>query len=679
MLNIICLNADNYLGRGAEYVNILADMVGRNISKETSYKFICFTDTPEGIDSAVDVRPLPVSGLDGWWNKLALFKEGLFPDGDRILYLDLDTVITSGLDEIIKYDGQFAILRDFYREDGLQSSVMAWKAGHQSAIFNKWLYQGMPKTEYGDQHWIEECFTDFKYDLWQSLYPGFFVSYKIHATGGIPKSARMVIFHGLPRPHQVKDGWMPYVWKVGGGTTLELKHVCNTSDERISENIRNAITLPYPWLKIEEEHNDHAVIVGGGPSLLDGIEEIRERQKRGQVIFSTNNTFNWLYEHGISADSHVMIDAREENAAFTPSISTPIQYYASQCHPAVFDKCGENTVLFHSFFSDGLFDIIGNNTGDPLVGGGCTVGLHAIALAWILGYRHFHLYGFDSSYTQGENHAYKQPLNDTDKVIEVVMNDKKYQVAPWMATQVENFKSLAKELVERGCVITVHGSGLLPDAAKIMSLPDEPDTEMVSVEGIWWPSKCQESRLNAEFTFNDINTLMSKCSNKRTAIQAGGNVGIWPIEFSKHFDKVISFEPDALNFECMVKNTENINNLHIYNAALGHESGSASLERVSYNCGAHYLKGGQEFVIMTIDSLDLDSCDLIQLDVEGYELNALKGAKKTIDAFHPVIMVEDKGLSNRYGTCKGDIEKWLKPLGYIAKCETARDIIFVHE
>lgn len=680
MLNIVCVNAGNYLGRGADYVNILANMVARNISKETVYKLICFTDTPEGYDSEVDVRSLPVSGLEGWWNKLALFKEGLFPDGDRILYLDLDTVIVGGLDDIIKYEGEFAILRDFYRLDGLQSSVMAWKPNQNTKrLWAQWIASGMPKTKYGDQKWIELCLygdSYFHYDKWQDLYPDCFISYKVHATSGIPSNAKMVIFHGNPRPHKVTTGWMPHVWKIDGGTTLELKHICNTPDDKIAANIKNALKLPFPWLKMIDEHQGHAVIVGGGPSLKNDLEEIRERQKQGQLIFATNNTLKYLLENGIAPDCHVMIDAREENAEFI--FEGPLCYYASQVHPACFEKA-KNVILFHSFFSDGIFDIIGDETGDPLVGGGCTVGLHSIALVWILGYRNFHLYGFDSSYTAGENHAYKQPLNDSDKIIEVVMNAKKYQVAPWMATQVENFKALAKELIERGCVITVHGEGLLPDVAKIMAMPDERDTEMVCKDGTWWPSKCTESRLNAEFTFDDIKTAISACEGKKTAIQAGGNVGIWPREFSKHFEKVISFEPDELNFECLVKNTENIDNIHIYNTAVGDKAGSAALERISYNCGAHYLKEGAEFHVMTIDSLDLDSCDLIQLDIEGFELNALKGAQKTINAFHPVIMVEDKGLSQRYGSSKGDIEKWLQPLGYIAHAQTARDIIFIHK
>ena len=525
MLIIVCVNAGNYLGRGTDYVDILADMVARNISKEVSYKFICFTDTPGDYDSEIDVRPLPFEGLDGWWNKLALFKDGIFPDGDRILYLDLDTVITSGLDEIIKYEGEFAILRDFYRPDGLQSSVMIWRVGVAGKIWQSFQVNDFPKIDGGDQAWIERCaqLGIITPDILQDLYPHCFVSYKVHAKNNIPKSAKMVVFHGQPRPHDVTDGWMPYVWKIGGGTTLELKHVGNVAQDVFKDNIRNALKLPFPWLQMAAAHEGHAAIIGGGPSLKDDIEEIRQRQRHGQVIFSTNNTYNFLVENGIIPDCQVMIDARAENKEFIRPISDSLHYLASQCHPQVFDKVkGKNVVLFHSFFSDGIFDIIGNNSGDPLVGGGSTVCLHSIALAWILGYRNFHLYGMDSSYDGESGHAYAQVLNDNDKIIEVGMNDKRYRVAPWMATQLEDFKELAKEMIERGCVITVHGKKLLPDAAKLMCTPDTPDKEMVCKDGTWWPSKCTSSRLNSDFTFDDIKTVISACDGKKSRHSGGG-------------------------------------------------------------------------------------------------------------------------------------------------------------
>lgn len=461
MLNIVCINAGDYLGRGVEYTNILADMISRNISDKVEYKFVCFTDTPQGIDADVDIRPLPVDGLDGWWNKISLFKEGLFRDGDRILYFDLDTVITSGLDEIIKYDGEFAILRDFFHQDGFQSSVMAWGANTHTHIWEQWLKAGMPKTNEGDQAWIEKM---TEADFWQDLFPDYFVSYKLQAFYQIPKASKVIVFHGEPRPHEAK-GWIEKIWKVGGGSALELQHVCNTEFDKIEANIKNALSLPFSWLQPTNAHDGHAVIVGGGPSLKYDLAEIKERQIHGQKIFSTNATYKYLLENNIIPDFHVMVDAREENVEFVP-FGKVACYYASICHPKVLEKA-ENVILWHPMI-EGILEIIGDNTGDPLVGGGGTVGMKSIALAHILGYREFHLYGFDSSYHGDDNHAYKQSLNDGERVIEVEMNGNKYRAAAWMCGQLEDFKAITRAIVDSGGIITVHGYGLLPDMAKTM-------------------------------------------------------------------------------------------------------------------------------------------------------------------------------------------------------------------
>lgn len=468
MLNIVCVNAGNYLGRGAEYVNILHDMVGRNINTETPYKFVCFTDDPTDLDIEIDARPLPEQGLTGWWNKLSLFKDGLFPDGDRILYFDLDTIITSGLDEIIKYNGEFAILRDFYRPDGLQSSVMAWEAGKHTNLWANWIAANKPILHGGDQEWIERNISNA--DIWQKLYPQAFVSFKVHAFSDVPQNAKVVIFHGLPRPHEVLSGWAGNIWKIGGGSILSLIHICNTENTQIADNIKTNIQSKFPFIKMVEPHDKHAVIVGGAPSLKDNINEIDLRQEHGQDIFSTNNTYKYLRDNGIKADFHVMVDAREENIEFVPAQTKC--FYSSQVHPSVIhqaDMNGNDITLWHPMF-DGILDIIGLNTGDALVGGGTTVGLKSIALAYILGYRKFHIYGMDSSYRGAMNHAYAQPLNDGEKVIEVTMNGNKYHAAPWMCAQVEDFKTIAQELVQQGCILTVHGDGLLPDVARNLDI-----------------------------------------------------------------------------------------------------------------------------------------------------------------------------------------------------------------
>ncbi len=465
MLKIVCVNSNNYLGRGSEYVNILFDSVWRNIDDKTEFQFICFSDRlDEYYTEGVIVKPLP-GDLKGWWNKLWLFKEGQFDPEDRIIYFDLDTVITGDLTELLSYQGDFSILRDIYRPNGLQSSVMAWNGSWGKHIWNEFEAYGRPDMNGGDQAWIEAHVL--KVDKLQDLYPNFFASFKAQCGLMYPKGAKVVFFHGLPRPHEVTEGFVPHVWKIGGGLVSELVTHCNTPEDKIGSNIYSSSQLDLEWLDSSDIHDKHALIVGGGPSLKDDIEEIRTRQQHGQVIFAVNGVWNVLNKHGIQADYHVMADARAENAQFVPR-GFPTCLYASQCHPDVFKKARTKDVILWHPFHHGIADVIGTDRDYALIGGGSTVGLQSMVIAYVMGFRHLHIFGMDSSYRDGEGHAYQQDLNNGERLLDVKVGDKYFITAPWMATQVDQFKEVAVNLVQEGCEIHVHGSGLLPYVAGLM-------------------------------------------------------------------------------------------------------------------------------------------------------------------------------------------------------------------
>jgi hypothetical protein len=82
MLHVVCIKAGPKFG--PDYPNILFDMVRRSLAEGYPGTFTCFTDDASGLDEGIEVRPLPAD-LPGWWSKLALFKPGLFPEGDRVL------------------------------------------------------------------------------------------------------------------------------------------------------------------------------------------------------------------------------------------------------------------------------------------------------------------------------------------------------------------------------------------------------------------------------------------------------------------------------------------------------------------------------------------------------------------------------------------------------------------
>ena len=669
MLNIATVECGNYLGRGKDYVLTLFDMVTRNLSPKTEGRFVVFTDDPGKYSDCprITTRLLP-PGLKGWWNKLALFAEDAFPKGGRVLYFDLDTAITGPLDEIAAYDGDFAILRDAYRPNGLQSSVMMWKAGCYWEFWRDWLRLNKPEPAGGDQEWIEHYESvdgNPPFLRLQDLFPGRFRSYKVDCRYSIPKNTSVVFFHGNPRPHEVTTGWVPEVWKVGGGSGLEFVVQSNTDDATVARNVTSALKRDCPWLEMRPEHKGTAIIVGGGPSLAETLFYIRGMKLSGGTIFATNGTYRYLKDNSIQPDAHVMLDARPENVFFVPSDPVP-KFYASICSPSVLDRAGAELTCWHPHVVRDL--TLDHPSGNTLIGGGTTVGLRAIAIAYVLGYRDFRLFGFDSSYRES-HHAYPQPLNDGERTVQVKAAGKSFRCAPWMVSQAEEFKEVVSAMVNMGCVVSVYGDGLLPAVAEEMG------KILTEVDGLHWPASDQETRASVMWTLPDVEKFVAFCPRRKVAVQAGGNVGVFPKELAKHFEKVITFEPDPVNWACLEKNiTEQ--NIIARKAALGEAPGQVSIEHNAFNPGASHVKAGEDVKVVTLDSLNLDACDLIQLDVEGYELKALKGAEETIRRYSPVIVLEQKGLGDKYGDTDEATTAWLHKLSYTKAGAIHRDVIY---
>ncbi len=460
----VCLNAGNYCDRGAEYVNNLYDMVARNLSPNIKAKFACLTDNPDGLDKNIIAIQLP-SDIAGWWGKLYLFKDKLFPENERMIFLDLDTLIVNNIDKVVSYDGDFATLRDFYNHDVLGPGVMMWRSGACNVIWDEWEAQGRPLNDMGDLWWINSIRHKIgNIDVLQDVLPGEFVSYKQQCTIAPPSDSSIVCFHGLPRPHDV-GGWVENVWKVDGHTLSEMEVRNNVTHDTIKNNIDHSSRRYIPWLQLETEpFPNEVLIVGGGPSIERDLEDIRIKQADGAHIIALNGAAEWLCERGIRPNYCAVIDARDSNIKFVDGDFADRYLLASQCDPALFDRTDGYCTLFH-------IDIpyLGSYVpGDRLiqaVGGGITVGLISLSVAYTLGYRTMHLYGYDSSYSELRHHAYDQPENDNEATIEAHVCGRTFKCAPWMVMQTNQFQELAKQLIELGCALHVHGTGLLPTVA----------------------------------------------------------------------------------------------------------------------------------------------------------------------------------------------------------------------
>lgn len=194
-----------------------------------------------------------------------------------------------------------------------------------------------------------------------------------------------------------------------------------------------------------------------------------------------------------------------------------------------------------------------------------------------------------------------------------------------------------------------------------------------------WPADDVKCRAAVFDELPAIRLALKHVRNQRTAIQAGGNMGVFPHALAPLFKQVITAEPDPRCFECLVQNVKD-SNVHILNAAFTQTRTRVRMEDVGEgNLGAQrvsFLTLGNVPGI-PIDSIGVTDCDLIYLDIEGMEMAALRGAEGTIEVSLPLICVEDKGLSEHFGSPKGAIGKWLaERFGYRQVATFKRDVMY---
>jgi len=200
---------------------------------------------------------------------------------------------------------------------------------------------------------------------------------------------------------------------------------------------------------------------------------------------------------------------------------------------------------------------------------------------------------------------------------------------------------------------------------------------MKLVEG-WHVPDIDECCINALLVeLPDLNVSYTHLNQFRTVIQAGGNIGVYPATMAGQFERVITVEPDLVNYQALLFNVAGHANLEHYWAAFGEKIGTASVYHpYPENIGAHQLKAGNDVRVLPIDSFCVNNCDFIQLDIEGYEHLALLGAERTIKKTYPVITLELKGLGSRYGYSDEDTINLLHAWGYEIVGRVNRDVIF---
>jgi hypothetical protein len=198
------------LKAGGEYRALHVHALKAQILKRLpDARFVCLTDMDVPGVECIALK----HGWAGWWSKMELLR----PDIEgRIFYLDLDTIITGALEPVVAVE-RLTLLREFRRrETGVQSLGSGLMMLPQADRAAPWAdFSSAPAQHMvthaigGDQHFLNRHFLPHA-ARWQDVVNGIY-SWKTHCTSGnapnlfgrIPPDARIVCFHGPPRPWAV--------------------------------------------------------------------------------------------------------------------------------------------------------------------------------------------------------------------------------------------------------------------------------------------------------------------------------------------------------------------------------------------------------------------------------------------------------------------------------------------
>lgn len=463
MTTIACVlyqgGMDQPLHSRGTFSELWVERLYRGIKRNTTrpFRFVCFVDKDYEFNEPIEQVRFKLA----YRNMLSLL-EPYSEDLGRVVFMGLDTVITGNIDSLMDYDGPFAMLRDPIFPERLCSGVTAFP--HMPSIWEAVLKaheEGSLGSHKMGAHMSDMIFLNTQNPV--ALDDTGIYSYKAHIkkNPALLKDARIIYFHGKEKPHELCDPWIDEHW----GGPLEIK--TGSFNTPIATMFTNAVhNLKRDLKRVRETpaHGSRAIIVGGGPSLEHTYPDI---SKLGGTVFALNGAHDYLIARGVPVHYHVLLDAKQSNVVFVKHPRSYVTYLlAAQCHPDVFDALKyENVITWISCFDNEQRDqMLAKEFSKQtlmLVGGGATVGLKALNLAYLMGYRTFDIFGFDACYRGEENHAYRQSMNDGEERIVVTAAGRQFICAPWMAKQAVEFQKQMRQLLDERCNFTVHGDGLI--------------------------------------------------------------------------------------------------------------------------------------------------------------------------------------------------------------------------
>lgn len=203
-----------------------------------------------------------------------------------------------------------------------------------------------------------------------------------------------------------------------------------------------------------------------------------------------------------------------------------------------------------------------------------------------------------------------------------------------------------------------------------------------------WSCEIDLWRRNKYFE-DDLWLVPRFCQKDKRAVDVGVNAGIFSLWMSKYAAAIDSFE-------CNPKLLDNLKrflprNVELHACALSSSSGETTLRFDPNNTGIGTIESNNrlnanpgiksivEAVVpmRRLDEFNLTNVSFMKIDVEGHELEVLKGAVKLIESQRPALLIE---IEERH--CAGNVQRvpqWLEQYGYQTFCfdKSTADLVLV--
>ena len=258
------------------------------------------------------------------------------------------------------------------------------------------------------------------------------------------------------------------VRREGASFPLTIMNKMHSTQDELEYNVETNMKRDTPRfmdLPLLIARNEPIAICGGGPSLDDHAEEIKQFDQ----VLTCGSAHDHVVSLGITPTFACAVDAMADSKDYfkNPQAKTTF-LLASQCHPTLYDQLKDHKIAMWHF--RGQVDKEELFKGEKQIAWGCMIGVISIPLALCLGFQHLHFFGFDGNHVGHKHHAYDVGVHSDiiyeRGILPVEINNRKFVTTTSLIAQMENIFDVFGSVDGKFLKGYVHVDGLWAEVIK---------------------------------------------------------------------------------------------------------------------------------------------------------------------------------------------------------------------